>query len=403
MKQKVVVIGHGFTSRLSIIRAVGMIDCEVIVIVMAWKNKLTKRLDKSIPVDCLSKYVSKVYWCYYSDEDGLLRILLEKCKDSSQKVIIIPDSDFSAAVIDLNQDKLKEYFLFPHIHHYPGAVVDWMNKERQKLLAEEVGLNVPKSCVINVVNKHFSIPDTIDYPCFTKPLATVEGGKRCLRRNNNEDELRSLLTQIACKGDLRVLVEDFKTIDKEFAVLGFSDGTDVVIPAVIKFVKGSRSHPGIAMQGMVMPIKGFEDIIEKFKEFVRRIGFFGIFDIDFYKSKGVQYFGELNLRFGGSGSAVTQMGVNLPGMFVKAIKGDDISDMNKSVSSSAIYVNDRMCLDDWYRGFITTKEYNHFLNSADITFVRSVNDPQPQSFMKKMFIKTKFKKIIKKCISFLKR
>ena len=132
MKQKVVVIGHGFTSRLSIIRAVGMVDCEVIVIVMAWNSKITKRLDKSIPVDCRSKYVSKIYWCHYSDGEGLLRILLEKCLDSRQKVIIIPDSDYSAAVIDENQEVLKEHFLFPHIHHQPGAVVDWMNKERQK-------------------------------------------------------------------------------------------------------------------------------------------------------------------------------------------------------------------------------------------------------------------------------
>ena len=251
--------------------------------------------------------------------------------------------------------------------------------------------------MINVENKHFTIPKSIDYPCFTKPLATVEGGKRCLKRNNNEDELRSLLTQIASKGDLRVLVEDFKTIDEEYAVLGFSNGTDVVIPAVVKFLKGSKSHPGIAMQGKVMPINGFEDIIEKFKEFIKRIGFFGIFDIDFYRSKGVLFFGELNLRFGGSGAAVTQMGVNLPGMFVKAIKGDDISDMNKLVSSFAIYVNDRMCLDDWYRGFITTKEYYHFLNSADITFVRSEEDLGPQLAMKKYLFQVRIKKLLRKC------
>jgi len=398
MKQKVVIIGHGFTSRLSIIRAVGQVGCDVSVIVMAWNNKITGRLDKSLPVDCHSKYVTNVYWCHYSDDEGLIRILLNKCKDVNQKVIIIPDSDFSAAVIDQNQEKLKDFFLFPHIHHKSGVIVEWMEKEKQKQLAVEVGLNVPKSCVVNVANRQFTIPDTIDYPCFTKPLATVEGGKRCLRRNNNIEELRALLTQIANKGNLRVLVEDYMNIEEEYAVLGFSNGTDVVIPAVVKFIKGSKSHPGIAMQGKVMPINGFESIIEQFKEFVRRIGFFGIFDIDFYKSKGELYFGELNLRFGGSGSAVTQMGVNLPGMFVKAICGEDISDMQKFVMSSAIYVNDRMCMDDWYRSFITTKEYHHYLASADLTFVRSEDDPGPQEEMKHLFVRTKIRKFIRKCL-----
>ena len=396
MTQKVVIIGHGFTSRLAVLRSVAQIGCEVTVIVMTGYKRFCQKLDTTKPEDCYSKYVSHVHYCYNSDANRLLNILLEECIDQQQKVILIPISDFSAAVIDENQEKLKDHFLFPHIHHQSGAIVAWMDKIRQKQLAIDVGMNVTDSCVVNVTNHLFTLPEGIKYPCFTKPLTSIEGGKRCLKRSNNEEELRDVLTKAGSKFDIRVLVEDFKSISTEYAVLGYSDGIEVIIPAVVKFITGSKSHPGIAMQGEIMPTTGFEDIISKFKEYVRQIGFVGIFDIDFFESEGKLYFGELNLRFGGSGSAVSQMGVNLPGMLVKALRGDSIDEMNKEVNNSAIYVNDRMCMDDWYMSYITTKQYHKYLQTADITFVKDNDDPAPYAMMKKEYRRTYIKRIIRK-------
>ena len=38
-RRKVVVIGHGFTSRLGVVRSVGALGCDVTVIVMTWYGK----------------------------------------------------------------------------------------------------------------------------------------------------------------------------------------------------------------------------------------------------------------------------------------------------------------------------------------------------------------------------
>ncbi|MBO4907564.1 MAG: hypothetical protein J5486_11145 [Bacteroidaceae bacterium] len=399
MKQKVIVIGHGYTSRLAVVRSVAQIGCEVTLVVMTGYRRFGKKLNTCKPIDGYSKYVSRILYCNMKDGEGLVKLLLNKCTDPNQKVVIIPDSDFSAAVIDRYQEQLRSHFLYPHIHHTPGAIVACMDKIRQKELARQVGLNVAGASVVEVTNHQYSIPSTISYPCFTKPLATIEGGKRFLHRCDNESELRSVLDIASCIGNLKILVEDYKIIDTEYAVLGFSDGNEVVIPGILQIIIMSHGgHFGVASQGMVMPVTGFEELIAKFKQFILQIGYVGLFDIDFYECGNILYFGELNLRFGGSGYAVTKMGVNLPGMFVKTLCGESIADMQKTITSSATYVNERMCMDDWYKGYMPTNKYNKIISSSDIRFVADVEDEGPQFAFNKEFRLLWIKRLVKKCL-----
>ena len=177
---------------------------------------------------------------------------------------------------------------------------------------------------------------------------------------------------------LKVLVEDFKEIETEYALVGYSDGKEVIIPALLKLLVVSKKNKGIALQGEVFPVDGFEELTEKFKTFVLEMGFVGLFDIDFYKSGGVIYFCEMNLRFGGSGYAVTRMGVNLPAMMVKSFMGDSISEIPKSISGRAVYVNDRMCMEDFGNGFISARALRRFRKDADISFVFDADDCEPE-------------------------
>ena len=202
---------------------------------------------------------------------------------------------------------------------------------------------------------------------------------------------------------LKVMVEDYKSIDKEYAVLGFSDGESVSIPAVIQFIEGSKTQKGIALQGKVMPITGFEGLIENFKLFVKKIGLCGLFDIDFYESDGRLYFSELNLRYGGSGYAVVKMGVNLPAMFVKSLLGRDVEPMDKSISRVAAYTNERMCYNDLLNGYISPKDYNQFINSSDILFIKDSDDSKPYSEYLKIVRKAKMKYVAKKVLKWVRK
>ena len=379
MKQKVVVIGHGYTSRLGVIRALGREGYEVTVIVMTGYNRNGKTLNTKKPIDCYSKYVSRILYCS-SDREKLIQLLLTECVDPQQKVVVIPDSDFSTAAVDLDAERLREYFLFPHINHKPGEIVAWMDKIRQKGLATSVGLNVAKGWRIDVSEGKYSIPDDIVYPCFPKPLTTLLGGKRGLKRCNNENELREVVAVLSKSNPtISILVEEFKKIDVEQALLGFSDGREVIIPGIIKTrLLAHGGHFGVAIQGEIQPVTGYEELVERFKAFVLKTGFVGIFDIDFYRSEGKYYFCEMNFRYGGSGYAYTAMGVNLPVIMVKTLTGLSIADMKKNITAKGIFVNERMCREDWNSNYINTKQLKQLIETADISFLYAQEDPKPQ-------------------------
>ena len=393
----VVIIGHGYTSRLAVIRSLGAIGCRITVIVQAFHGRLGRwlRFDGGTPVDCCSKYVDRVLWCPAESESEMVRLLLEKCKDPQRKAVIIPDSDFAAAVIDRHATELSPYFLFPHVGDTPGGLERWMDKSAQKALAREVGLPVADSVVVPVSPQGFTLPEGIAYPCFTKPVQTIHGGKT-LHRCDDAAALRRALAETAAHGASAVLVERFMPIGTEYAVLGCACGTEVVIPGVIVFTENGRRHFGIARTGKVVPPDGFEDLLGRFREFVRRTGFTGLFDIDFYESGGTLYFSELNLRFGGSGYAVTRQGVNLPALFVRSVCGEDTSGMPRKVTAGATFVNERMCIDDWSFYYLTEAECRARIASADICFVADADDPGPQRKLDRYFRQQRIKRVLRK-------
>lgn len=401
MSQKVVVIGHGYTSRLGMIRALGKAGYEVIVIVMTGYKRDGKTLNTQKPIDCYSKYVSRYLFNLASDKDGLIDLLLRECTDPDQKVVVIPDSDVSAATVDMNQDILSPYFLFPHINHEQGAIVGWMNKQRQKSLAVECGMNVAKSWIIHAVDGKYVIPNELLYPCFPKPLVTIVGGKGGLRRCNNEVELREVIDSLVQKKNtMDIMVEEYRNIQTEYAVLGFSDSKTVFIPGVLEILSmANGGHFGVAKQGRIVSVDGYEELTDKFKTIIRQIGFVGIFDIDFYKSGGEMFFGEINLRYGGSGYAVTASGVNLPDMLVKTLMGYSIDGLPKQITKVSIYCNERMCVDDWYCGYISKKELNYIVSSSGIHFVSDEDDPEPNRILRKIICGRQIRKVIKSVLN----
>lgn len=396
-KQPVVVIGHGYTSRLGIIRSLGVIGCEITVLVQAFHSRVGRwlRFDGGMPVDCCSKYVERVLWCPAESESEIIRMLLTHCTDPGQKVVLIPDSDFAVAAVDRHAAELAPYFIFPQAGPTPGGLEAWMDKSAQKALARKVGLPVAEAFVLPAAADAV-LPAEIPYPCFTKPVQTIRGGKT-FRRCNDETALREALAEIAAHGGTQVLAERYMPIGVEYALLGFADGAgEVCIPAVIEFTEAGQRHFGIARTGRVLPPEPFQAVLDRFTALVRSIGYAGLFDIDFYESGGVLYFNELNLRFGGSGYAVTAAGVNLPAMYVRSACGRTIADMPRKVLSVKTFVNERMCIDDWSFYYLSEAEARARIAAADIRFVDDPDDPGPQRKLERYVRQQKIKRVLRK-------
>ena len=394
MRQKVIIVGWGYTSRLFLIRSLGEMGCEIVIIVQ--ENKKT-------PIfDIYSKYVSKVIRCTKQNE--IASILLSQCKPSEGKALVIPNNDSAVSMLDKHHDELVDYFHIPHVHHEQGAITAWMNKERQKALAQKLGLNVARSLgTINIVERQYEIPSDLTYPCFTKTRAYAPGYKHTLHHCENEEELHQGLEHLTTiVPNANIMVEEYKEIEREYAVVGFSDGDRVIIPGIIEILQMSEgSGKGVAIQGKVTPIDGHEDLIDRFSQFVKEVGLVGLFDIDYYVSGGKVYFGELNLRIGGSASAVWKCGVNLPLIMLKHFRGESIDGMQTSITQAATFVNERTCIDNWYVGYYNTRKYRQLLDS-DISFIKDDKDPMPWKRFKRLERKMHLKRTIKKLMPWRK-
>lgn len=225
------------------------------------------------------------------------------------------------------------------------------------------------------------------------------GGKQWFKKCSGEEELRMTLTKFAKGGNADILLEDFIEIETEYAVVGLSDGQIVVIPGVIQFIENCQCHLGIARRGKILPITGFENLIELFKRYVKETHFVGLFDIDFLYSKGVYYFCEMNFRYGGSGYAYTKSGINLPAMFVEMITGNrQWKNGINNIADPRTYVNERMMLDDLDLGNITIRDFDSTIRSVDIHFVQDEADPKPGRLFLKLVLKTKAKHVLKKIL-----
>ena len=401
MNYKVVVLGRNYNSILGMIRAVGQSGYSPLVImsvkVLPRKQKMNnffKRIIGCKPIESSSKYVDKCLY-YLEKEPKQLLDLLIKFKDEYDKIIVIPTDDCTASTIDIYQKQLGSKFICPNIDNLPGKIVDCMDKKYQKQLAKQSNLNIVNTWEVNIINGNYEIPLNIKYPVFTKPQLSFLGQKEFMKKCENKKELNDLLNFVKeKKKDCKILIEQFVTIEKEYAVLGCSYNNDVVIPGIIQMIKsGNGSHRGVTLIGQVSSFDEDNDLLNNLKQMIIKIKFNGLFDIDLYESDGKIYFNELNLRFGASGYAITKSGVNLPQIYINKILNK--KEKNNTRIDGSIFINEKVNLDDYRAGYISYKEYKENEKKSDFGLIKSSADKRPYKSFKRMErlirIKKKFK------------
>ncbi len=392
MREKIIILGHNSLSRLSVARALGRVGYYVIVVAPKQNYQLYKSLDT------YSKYINEYHNCVYQDNE-LLNFLIHSFHDSTHKIVLFPTSDYTVSFISLYENILKNSFVFPHLNENEGSTIGWMDKLKQKELAEEVGLNVAKGWLVNISNGEFTRTNEIQFPCFVKPLRSIKGGKKWLKRCDTNEELSTFLHQISSyEKNIQLLVEEFISITHEYAIVGYAYGNGALLPGFISIEElAGAGHFGVAKTGRILPPTSISGIQDLFSKYIRRIGYNGMFDIDFYECNGIFFFGELNLRYGGSSEAYIRMGINLPAIMVEHLSQGILPKKEPSITTSASFVNELTSLDDWYYNISSFEEYQRIIKKADFGFIKDEEDLKPYSIgFKNLIREKKFKKIIKK-------
>lgn len=368
-KPLALVMGRNYTTRLTLTRAAGMASCNVVLI------QTDKQKSREQKIDSSSKYVVACHFCPEPDKQLLIDTIMQYTgKDS--KPILIPADDYAAATIDEYLEQLWPHFLMPHVNQTQGDVLKVMDKDYQKSVAKNIGMPVADGWICHFNGQSYDIPTEIKYPCYAKPLESYSGAlKHLQKRCNDKKELEALLRKTAKSYRLPYLVEEFIKIDKEYGVQGVAFDDKVILPGVV-FKDSSRN--GLTATGYIHPITDIPGLREQLSEFLKKILFTGIFDIDLFESNGKFYFNEFNPRLGANGFALTYGVSNVPGLFVRHMLGQkDVSYEGPTKFKALSFASEKVIRNMYFDKTISFKKYKELLNDADILSLKYNGDEGP--------------------------
>lgn len=271
-----------------------------------------------------SKYVTKGWVCH--DGNQVIECLLQNFKDSEHKTLVIATNDYAASLLDSNNDKLTSYFILPNTSS-PGTLSKTMSKEYMSSLARKVGLNVPKTWVVN----NGVIPIDVEYPCITKAISSIEGTKDNICICYDAETLRNFLSkQVKC---YTIQIQKFIEKEYEFQLLGCSMGygKEVFIPGRTHVIRPNGIDNTFFLRFDKIEEK-YNDLLQKVIEFVRLTSYQGPFSVEFLQDRyGTSYFTEMNFRNDGNAYCVTSAGTNIPYIYyLYNCGGDYIKEIQQS-------------------------------------------------------------------------
>lgn len=325
-----------------------------------------------------------------ADDPELLRVLTEfavdEDGDTGMKPVLLPADDYTASLIDRNHELLRPLYVIPDaMGGRQGAITELMDKGVQGRLAAECGLPCPAEWIIDL--RDISIPEEVAYPCYCKPVISYVGFKGEMARCDGPKELRDHLEFLRSRNpDREILVQEFIDIDSEISISGVSirsqdkNSVRVIVPAVIKKGMPAKFERGVAICGTLEPYDVLGGLRGGIEKLFNRMDYNGMFDMDFHCSGDRIYFGEVNLRSGGTCYAYYQNGVDLPAITVKGLRYGAESLEGEAVTLREYgrsFVYERVLWKDYLQGYLTRSKVRDILDSADSRLISDPDDPAP--------------------------
>ena len=356
-----IIIGGNHHNTLGVIRALGYKGIKSLVILVT---------EEQLPYVSYSQYISKCVLLKTKQE--IVPYLLDYSKGIKEKSVIISCADFVTSELDNSYNALKDSFYLPTADKQ-GVCNYYMDEEVMAKQAQRLGIAVPQTWI---VDSDFDITHII-FPCIVKPLASIYGSK-------NEGNGSYLLKN---KGR-RFLVQEFIDKQFEYQLIGCSlnHGVDIVIPGYSKCI---RPCPGTNTG--FLEYRTFDDFkcnLQSCKEFMRSIGYQGLFSLEFLRDKsGNDYFMEINMRNDGNAICVTGAGVNLPYIWYQYCIGNDyheeISNTVRNIfvmpefDDFSLLLKRKVSITQWLKDYKRTSTFMEYCK----------NDPKPYYVRKKQYLK----------------
>lgn len=352
MKHKVIVIGADHHNTLGVVRSLGSKGVNSDVIIIPYRKEIKK---------VKSKYINSIK--SFPDDGQIISELLSM--ESCAKHVLLVTCDIASSLLDTNYNQLKDKFV---LFNSKGRLTDLMSKEAMCHLAMEVGLNVPQ---YSVWCKGSDMPEDIEFPCITKAISSVDGGKSDTTICQSIDELHDFLKN----PDLcpRIQIERFiqKEIEFQFIGISLNGGETIVIPGHSHIDRPNGVQNTYYFQYKEND-KTFSTTLELTKKFIRKSGYSGLFSVEFLRGKdGKDYFLEMNFRNDGNAICVTDAGYNLPYIwYLYATGGEYKTEIANSKFRPVVFCPEFFYFKDyaygeisfmtWLKGMIKANSYTDY-------------------------------------------
>ena len=298
-KGNVVVIGSDHHNTLGVVESLGMAGLSPYVVIVSGHT-----LPRSFVLK--SKYCcGKGFITTYDELIGLLHKTFGG--NGTERYVAITTNDRTASLLDNHYDELSPFLLLPGTGKQ-GDLEHWMDKPNMIEVARSVGMNVPQTRIV----KAGETVDDFVFPCITKSISTLKGGKSNIRICNDKQSLNDFLSRQTQYDEVQV--QQFIDKDFEFQFIGCSmdGGKEIIIPGRTHIVRPNGYDNTFFLRYLAID-DTFSTVLSQVKAFIRQTRYSGPFSIEFIRDHtGTDYFLEMNFRNDGGAICVTASGTNLP-------------------------------------------------------------------------------------------
>ena len=376
---KIVVLSKGYEAALGIGRSLRAANYDNIDLLYVGNNYPEIAL-------CSNVFSSKKHMPKRNEKAVVDALLNDYGHSGSQgKPVLFSTDDYTTSLIDRHCDELKDLFLMTHVGGYKsGAITRLMEKGNQMSIAQDFGLNVAETWEVRCVEGEYMIPGDIVYPCIVKPEVSAESAaKLYIKACASEKELRSHLDDLVKKQVfINLLIQRLIAIESEYDIHGICNGKAVCLPVAHKKQVTAIYTKGVTVVGKLIDPEELEPAITKLRTLLASLDFYGLVDVELYRSQDAIYLNEINLRAAGTCWAATHAGANLPGKFVQTLfEGTETLSFGNMVFGDS-FVNEKTAYEEVAYGHIPYRELKTLLQSG-FGLIRDNDDTEPWKVFKK--------------------
>ncbi|MFC2031938.1 carbamoyl-phosphate synthase large subunit [Chloroflexota bacterium] len=172
------------------------------------------------------------------------------------------------------------------------------DRDRFRQMMQELGIPMPESGMASNLEEALMVAQRIGYPLMVRPSYVLGG--RGMEVVHDEEMLKEYVTTaVDITPDRPILIDKFLENATEAEADAITDGTDVIVPAIMEHIELAGVHSGdsaCVLPPVSIPEKHTKTIYEYTKKIAQKLNVVGLMNIQYAIAKDVVYVLEANPR-----------------------------------------------------------------------------------------------------------